>query len=161
MIINTESVVGYNNNLTKATDDMKLGVNNHVNVGTKNASLKLMAGGPSKINPPNSHPLNPIHEKATEAQRLVKKKPPTQTQTKETDTPTTQTQTQTPTKEDSDDTHHINKALVGLGALVFVGFVNFLGEKAVTTYSRFFSLSFWIMKAATARISSQAFLARN
>ena len=33
MIINTESVVGYNNNLLRATDDMKLGVNNYVNQG--------------------------------------------------------------------------------------------------------------------------------
>ena len=61
MIINTESLVGYNNNLRKATDDMKLGVNNHVNLGMKKGSLKHMAGGPSKINPPNSHPSNPIH----------------------------------------------------------------------------------------------------
>ena len=56
MIINTESIVGYNNNLRRATDDMKLSVNNQVNQGTKKASLKLMAGGPSKVNPPNSHP---------------------------------------------------------------------------------------------------------
>ena len=56
LIINTESIVGYNNNLRGATEDMKLGVNNHVNQGTKKASLKLMAGGPSKVNPPNSHP---------------------------------------------------------------------------------------------------------
>ena len=65
-------------------------------------------------------------------QGLVKKKPTqtaatatpaTQTQTPVTDTPATQTQTQTTTKEDSDDTHHINKALVGLGALALVGFV--------------------------------------
>ena len=54
MIINTESIVGYNNNLTRVTGDMKLGVNNHVNLRTKNSSLKLVAGGPSKINPPNS-----------------------------------------------------------------------------------------------------------
>ena len=120
MIINTESIVGYNNNLTRTTDDMKPGVNNHVNLGTKNSSLKPMAGGPSKINPPNSHPSNPIHKKATEAQGLVKKKPtqtPTQTQTQ------TQATDTTTTKEDKDDTHHINKALVGIGALVFVGFV--------------------------------------
>ena len=51
MIINTESIVGYNNNLRRATDDMKLGVNNQVNQGMKKASLKLMAGGPSKVNP--------------------------------------------------------------------------------------------------------------
>ena len=42
MIINTESVVGYNNNLRRATDDMKLGVNNQVNQGTKKAGLKLV-----------------------------------------------------------------------------------------------------------------------
>ena len=113
--------------------NMRLGVNNTVNQGTHKASLKHMAGGPSKINPPNSHPSNPIHKKATEAQGLaVKKKPTTtpataapatQTQTPVTDTPATQTQTQTTTKEDSNDTHHINKALVGLDALAFVDFV--------------------------------------
>ena len=51
MIINTERGVGFNNNLTRATDDMKLGVNNQVNLGAKKASLKLMGGGPSKVNP--------------------------------------------------------------------------------------------------------------
>ena len=74
MIINTESVVGYNNNLRRATDDMKLGVNNHVNQGTTKAGLKLMAGGPSKVNPPNSHPSNPIHKQATEAQGIAPNK---------------------------------------------------------------------------------------
>ena len=129
MIINKESVVGYNNNLRRTTDDMKLGVNNHVNQGTKGSSIKPMAGGPSKINPPNSHPSNPIHKKVTEAQGIAKKKPATQTPTTAapaTDTPTTQTQTQAPvtdTTTDSDDTHQINKALVGLGALALVGFV--------------------------------------
>ena len=44
MIINTESVIGYNNNLRRTTDDMKLGVNNQVNLPTKKAALKLMAG---------------------------------------------------------------------------------------------------------------------
>ena len=124
MIINKESVVGYNNNLRRTTDDMKLGVNNHVNQGTKGSSIKHMAGGASKINPPNSHPSNPIHKKATEAQGIAKKKPTTPT------TAAPATQTQTPTKDtpatattDSDDTHHINKALVGLGALALVGLV--------------------------------------
>ena len=90
-----------------------------------------MAGGPSKINPPNSQPSNPIHKKATEAQGLAVKKTPTQTkvtdtttpQTPTTDTQATQTQTQTPAPDSTTDTHHINKALVGFGALVFVGFV--------------------------------------
>ena len=114
MIINTESVVGYNNNLTKATDDMRLGVNNQVNLGTKKASLKLMGGGPSKVKPPNSHPSNPIHKQATEAQGLAEKKKPV--------TSATATQTSTETKTDSVDSH-VNKALVVISALAFVGFI--------------------------------------
>ena len=68
MIINTESTIGYNNKLKQASTGMKLGINNDVNSGTKKAALKLMDGGPSKINPPNSHPSNPIHKAAMAAQ---------------------------------------------------------------------------------------------
>ena len=111
MIINTESVVGYNNNLRRATDDMKLGVNNHVNQGTKKASLKLMAGGPSKVNPPNSHPSNPIHKQATEAQGIA---PPA---------PTPPAQPATPATTEPVDSHHVNKALIAVGALALVGLI--------------------------------------
>ena len=114
MIINTESIVGYNNNLRRATDNMKLGVNNQVNQGTKKASLKLMAGGPSKINPPNSHPSNPIHKKATEAQGLAK---PTQP------TPTPPAKPPTPKATEPVDTHHANKARIAVGALALVGVI--------------------------------------
>ena len=72
MIINKESVVNYNNNLRWAKDDMKLGVNNQVNQGTKKASTKKMPGDPNKVKPPNSHPSNPVHKQATEAQGLAK-----------------------------------------------------------------------------------------
>ena len=68
MIINTESIIGYNNKLKQAKAGMKLGVNNDVNLGTKKAALQLMDGGRSKINPPNSHPSNPIHKAAMAAQ---------------------------------------------------------------------------------------------
>jgi len=64
MIINTESTVGYNNKLKQAVAGMKLGANNEVNPGTEKAGLKTMEGGPSKINPPNGHPSNPIHKAA-------------------------------------------------------------------------------------------------
>ena len=73
MIINTESIVGYNNKLKQAQAGMKLGVNNDVNLGTKKSALQLMDGGPSKINPPYSHPSNPIHKAA---QSQTKEKPP-------------------------------------------------------------------------------------
>ena len=68
MVINTESIVGYNNKLKQAKAGMKLGINSDVNLGTKKAALQLMDGGPSKINPPNSHPSNPIHKAAMAAQ---------------------------------------------------------------------------------------------
>ena len=66
MIINTESTVGYNNRLKQAAPGMKLGVNNDVNSVTKKVGIIMMDGGPSKINPPNSHPSNPIHKAATQ-----------------------------------------------------------------------------------------------
>ena len=64
MIINTESIVGYNNKLKQVKAGIKLGMNNDVTLGTKKSALQLMDGGPSKINPPNSHPSNPIHKVA-------------------------------------------------------------------------------------------------
>ena len=61
MVINMGTVIGYNNQLKQAVPGMKLGVNDGVNKSTKKSALKLMGGGPTKINPPNSHPSNPIH----------------------------------------------------------------------------------------------------
>ena len=55
MIMNTESTVGYNMKLKQASAGIKLGINNDLSQGTKKAALRLMEGGPSKINPPNSH----------------------------------------------------------------------------------------------------------
>ena len=87
-----------------------------------------MAGGPSKINPPNSHPANPVHKQATEAQGLAKPaKPqppatPTDTATPPaapaTPTPATPAQPQTTEPVDS---HHVNKTLVAVGVLAVVG----------------------------------------
>ena len=128
MIINTESIVGYNNNLRRSTDDMKLGVNNQVNQDTKKASLKLMKGGPSKVNPPNSHPSNPIHKQATEAQGLAKPTPATPAaptpKPAQPAAPTpkpAQPVTQPMPKTEFVDTHHVNKAVVAVGALALVG----------------------------------------
>ena len=121
MIINTESVVGYNNNLRRATDDMKLGVNNQVNQGTKKASLKLMAGGRSKINVPNSHPSNPIYKKATEAQGLAK--PATQPVKSPAPAPALVATPAPAPKPEKVGTHHVNKALIAVGALALVGLI--------------------------------------
>ena len=65
MVINTGSVAGYNNQLKQATPNMKLGVNNSVNLETKKVGVRLMDGDPSKIDRPTSHPSNPIHKAET------------------------------------------------------------------------------------------------
>ena len=108
MIINTESIVGYNNKLKQAQAGMKLGVNNSVNLGTKKAALQLMEGGPSKINPPNSYPSNPIHKAAQSPQ--PKETPLDEVSDK---------------KTDSKPQHEINKTavivgVVGVVALLFI-----------------------------------------
>ena len=113
MVINTGSIVGYNNALKQAKAGMKLGINNDVNLGTKKAALQLMDGGPSKINPPNSHPSNPIHKAAMEAQnpKPASLKPSDEAPEKTTETKTSQ--------------HEINKTavivgVVGVVALLFM-----------------------------------------
>ena len=123
MIINTESVAGYNNNLRRATDDIKLGVNNRVNQGTTKAGLKLIAGGPSKVNPPNSHPSNPVHKQATEAQGIAPK-PATQPATPAPPvTQPAQTQATPAAAAEPVDPHHVNKTLVTVGVLAVVGLI--------------------------------------
>ena len=62
MVLNTGSVAGYNNQLRQTTHNMKLGVNNSVNLETKKVGVRLMDGEKSKINRPTSHPSNPIHK---------------------------------------------------------------------------------------------------
>ena len=66
-----------------------------------------MDGGPSKINPPNSHPSNPIHKAAMAAQ-----------------TPHSEDDT-APKETDSTPQHEINKTavivgVVGVVALLFI-----------------------------------------
>ena len=45
MLLNTESVMGDNNNLKQAVPGMKLGLNDEVNHSMKKAAIHLMAGG--------------------------------------------------------------------------------------------------------------------
>ena len=103
MIINTESIVGYNNKLKQAQAGMKLGMNNSVNLGTKKSALQLMDGGPSKTNPPNSHPSNPIHKAVQSA-------------------PKEKTLNETSAQKETDSTpqHEINKTAVIIGVVAVV-----------------------------------------
>ena len=80
-----------------------------------------MAGGPSKVNPPNSHPSNPIHKQATEAQGIASRPTPSPTTPQPPATPSAQPKA-TATTEPV-DSHHVNKALVAVGALALVGLI--------------------------------------
>ena len=88
-----------------------------------------MAGGPTKINPPNSHPSNPIHKAATKTypKPAAQSKNLTPTaQTKES-TPTEQTEEPTPTAGSSSESHDANKiavtvAVVAVAGLMFLSF---------------------------------------
>ena len=115
MIINTESIVGYNNKLMQAKAEMKLSVNNDVNLETKKAALQLMDGGPSKINPPNSQPSNPIHKAAMAAQSPW----PHDKQTSETNEETpSELNEQIPSEKTLQ--HEINKTAVIVGVVGLV-----------------------------------------
>ena len=58
MIINTESVVGYNNKLMKATEDMNFGVNNALNTETKTVGINHNLGS-SKVSLPHKPEKKP------------------------------------------------------------------------------------------------------
>ena len=72
MVLNTGSVSGYNNQLRQATHNMKLGVNNSVNLETKKVGVRLMDGEKSKIDRPTSHPSNPIQANPIQANPIQK-----------------------------------------------------------------------------------------
>jgi len=114
MIINTTRVVGYNNKLKQAVAGTKLGVNNTLNIETKKSALQLMDGGPSKVNPPNSHPSNPIHKAVMAAQnpkpaKKVRFNLPPDDKVGEKET------------EKKPDNHEINKMAVMVGAVAVIG----------------------------------------
>ena len=121
--------MGYNNQLKQAWPGMKLGVNNDVNQGTKKAALHSMAGRASKVNPPNSHPSNPIHKAAAKEKPKI---PTSQPQQQENTNPTPNQETETtPPAGSGNDAHDVNKIIVAIGAVLTAGVVFFsLGRRS-------------------------------
>ena len=106
MVLNTGSVSGYNNQLRQATPNMKLGVNNSVNLETKKVGVRLMDGEKSKIDRPTSHPSNPIQANPIQAN-------PIQKDQKTFQPPQTKLQ-----KNKSEENHEILKVGVFMGAAI-------------------------------------------
>ena len=63
MVINTESMIGYNNKLKQAVSGMKLGVNNSVNPDTKKVGITPMEGKTTRRKAP-PQPSKPVEPKA-------------------------------------------------------------------------------------------------
>ena len=59
MVINSGTVIGYNNQLKQAMPGMKLGVNNEVNTSTKKSSAKADGRRANKDKPTKQPPLKP------------------------------------------------------------------------------------------------------
>ena len=136
-------IVGYKNKLMQAKAGMKLGVNNDVSVGTKKAALQLMDGGPSKINPPNSHPPNPMHKAAMAAQSPW----PDDKQTSEKETVSAPDQVSEKTPQ-----HEINKTAVIVGV---VGVVALLFMVSLNAFSSIFEKEMRPLPESRARYVQQ------
>ena len=86
-----------------------------------------MGGGKSKDNPPNSDSSNQIHKQATEAQDLARSSKQSVAKTEQGAAQSVAkveqgaAQSASKGKQDTVDTHQVNKALVAIGALAIVG----------------------------------------
>ena len=82
-----------------------------------------MAGGPTKINPPNNHPSNPIHKAATKTDPKPAAALAAQTssaQTKES-APTEQTEEPTAPAGSDSESHDVNKIAVTVDTVAVAG----------------------------------------
>ena len=118
MVLNTGSVAGYNNQLRQSTPNMKLGVNNSVNLETKKVGVRLMDGGPSKIDRPTSHPSNPIHKAETSNPNPIHKANPIHPNPIHEDQKTFQPPQAKLQKNKSEENHNILKVGVFMGAAI-------------------------------------------
>ena len=118
MVLNTGSVAGYNNQLRQATPNMQLGVNNSVNLETKNVGVRLMDGEKSKIDRPTSHPSNPIHKAETSNPNPIHKANPIHPNPIHNDQKTFQPPQTKLQKNKSEENHEILKVGVFMGAAI-------------------------------------------
>ena len=103
---------------------MKLGLNDCVNTETKKATLRLMGGGPSKVNPQNRHPSNPIHKAAAAESAKTPASQPQKTAAQTDTKPAVQPQAieePVPTAVSGSESHDLNKIAVALGAVAVGG----------------------------------------
>ena len=79
MVVNTESVVGYNNKLKKATSFMRIGVNSDLNIPVRRSALKHNLGSRA-VKLPHSG----VETQGTKEKQVVKSKTSEKSKTTET-----------------------------------------------------------------------------
>ena len=83
MVVNTESVVGYNNKLKKATSFMRIGVNSDLNIPVRRSALKHNLGSRA-VKLPHSGVETRVVKSGTKEKQLVKSKTSEKSKTTET-----------------------------------------------------------------------------
>ena len=82
MVVNTESVVGYNNKLKKATSFMKIGVNSDLNIPVRRSAPKHNFG-PGAVKLPHSGVETQNNYQETKGTRVVKSEKSEKSETSE------------------------------------------------------------------------------
>ena len=83
MVVNTESVVGYNNKLKKATSFMRIGVNSDLNIPVRRSALKHNLGSRA-VKLPHSGVETRVVKSKTKEKQVVKSKTSEKSKTTET-----------------------------------------------------------------------------
>ena len=83
MVVNTESVVGYNNKLKKATSFMRIGVNSDLNIPVRRSALKHNLGSRA-VKLPHSGVETRVVKSGTKEKQVVKSKTSEKSKTTET-----------------------------------------------------------------------------
>ena len=92
MVVNTESVVGYNNKLKKATSFMKIGVNSDLNIPVRRSAPKHNFGS-GAVKLPHSGVETQNNHQETKETRVVKSEKSETSETSETKTVSTSHET--------------------------------------------------------------------
>ena len=99
MVVNTESVVGYNNKLKKATSFMRIGVNSDLNIPVRRSAPKHNFGSGAVKLPHSGVETKNNNQETNEKQATATAKPEKQAETKETQVTKSETKTVSPSHE--------------------------------------------------------------
>ena len=117
MVVNTESVVGYNNKLKKATTFMRIGVNSDLNIPVRRSTQKHNLGS-CAVKLPHSGVETRVVKSGTKEKQVVKSKTSEKSKTTETRDSETKETSETKTVSTSHETN-LNVLIIVAGGLAW------------------------------------------